>query len=364
VTVVDPVWLAVILAAYASSATLVAWLRPVLQRHGAVTRPGPANVGRAVPRGGGLAIVIVVVAVAGAMAWLALNLRQALLGWGVPAMAVAAVSLRDDFRAVPALVRLAVHAAAAVSVVWVTGPLADVSFGGLGSVSLGAAAWPLSVLWIVGMTNAFNFMDGTDGIAGMTAVAAGASLAVAASAVGCESVAIVAVAFAAAAAGFLSWNWPPARIFMGDVGSTFCGFTIAALPLVVPSPGRMTVVPVVLLAMWPFVFDAFTTLLKRVARRENILQTHESHIYQRLVIAGWSHRGVAMLYGLLAAAAGGLAAASLVVPTLGPLLNMAAAGMVLAVPVVLLSVATNGDWRVFRSLRRKRGLSPSPRVSQ
>lgn len=339
VTFVDPVWLSVILAAYAGSATLTLWLRPVLQRCGAVTRPGPDNIGRAVPRGGGLAIVVAVLL----SACLFLDSPRLLLGWAAPALVVAVVSLRDDCRTVPAMVRLAVHASAAVAVLWVNEPLGEVALGELGRVSLGLAAWPLSVIWIVGMTNAFNFMDGIDGIAGLTAIAAGASLAVAALAVGCEAVAVVAGAFAAAAAGFLSWNWPPARIFMGDVGSTFCGFTIAALPLVVPSPGRMTVVPVVALAMWPFVFDAATTLLNRVMRRENVLETHESHIYQRLVIGGWSHRSVALLYGALALAGGGLAAASLVAPAWGSLLNKAAAGMVLVVPAVLVSAVSVAD---------------------
>ena len=222
-----------------------------------------------------------------------------------PAAAVAAVSLYDDCRPLSAVGRLVVHVLAAVAVVSQLGPIEEVSLGGLG-FRLGAAAWPLSVLWIVGMTNAFNFMDGIDGIAGLTAVAAGASLAVAAAAAGSEPVGLVAVALAGAAAGFLTSNWPPAKVFMGDVGSTFLGFSIAVLPLVVGPAGRPAVVAVAGLAMAAFVADAAVTLLGRIFRGENVFQTHRGHLYQRLVIAGWPQAAVAGLYGALATLGGAL----------------------------------------------------------
>ncbi len=297
------VWLSVATAACAGGATLSIWLIPVLKRLGAVAPPGPANCGRPVPRGGGLAIVAVVVIAAGAAAWLTPDSRPALGAWLVPAAAVAAVSLWDDCRPLPALGRLCVHVAAAATVVAALGPIEEVAIAGR-AWRLGEAAWPLSLLWIVGMTNAFNFMDGIDGIAGLTAVAAGASLAAAAATAGNAPVGLVAAAFAAAAAGFLTTNWPPAKLFMGDVGSTFCGFSIAVLPLVVGPAGRPAVVAVAGLAMLPFVVDSGLTLAGRIGRRENVLETHRGHLYQRLVIGGWSQARVAALYGALAALGG------------------------------------------------------------
>ena len=166
------------------------------------------------------------------------------------------------------------------------------------------------MLWIVGMTNAFNFMDGIDGIAGITAATAGFAMAVAAACLGCPAVSAVSLAFAASALGFLTCNWPPAKVFMGDVGSAYCGFVIAALPAI-PGPGPTSrLVTVALFAMWPFIFDTIFTLMRRLLNGENVFEAHRSHIYQRCVIAGWSHRSGTLLYGLLSV----LAAAISLVP--------------------------------------------------
>jgi Fuc2NAc and GlcNAc transferase len=120
----------------------------------------------------------------------------------------------------------------------------------------------------------------------------------------------VAVALAGAAAGFLTSNWPPAKLFLGDVGSTFLGFSIAVMPLVVGPVGRPAVVVVAALVMAAFVGDAAVTLLARMLRGENLFQTHRSHLYQRLVICGWPQAAVAAIYGVLAAL-GGLAGLAL-----------------------------------------------------
>jgi UDP-N-acetylmuramyl pentapeptide phosphotransferase/UDP-N-acetylglucosamine-1-phosphate transferase len=342
--------LSVVVASFAGATTLVVWLTPELRRYGAMARPGPEGLGRAVPRGAGLAIVVVTSLAAAGVAAMSAGLEQRLLAWLLPAVAVAAVSLWDDVRPLPAVGRLTVHLAAAVATVSLVGPVQEISLGSLGAYDLGAAAWPLSVLWLVGMTNAFNFMDGIDGIAGLTAAVAAACLAVAAAAAGMLPVAIVAAALAAGAAGFLLSNWAPARVFMGDVGSTFCGFTIAALPLVLPEPGRGPLLLVATAAMWPFVFDAGTTLLRRVVARENILETHHDHLYQRLVIAGWSHRSVAGLYGLLSAGCGGLAVLGLLVPALEATANNLAAAAMAIAAVLLLTVTQISEANVTSSV--------------
>jgi UDP-N-acetylmuramyl pentapeptide phosphotransferase/UDP-N-acetylglucosamine-1-phosphate transferase len=229
----------------------------------------------------------------------------------MPALAIATVSWLDDLKPLRNRVRFGVHLAAAAAATAVLGPVRMADFGSLGTFDLGFAAWPLTLLWIVGMTNAFNFMDGIDGIAGITAAVAGVAIAAAAGCVGSEPVAAVSLAFAGASIGFLTCNWPPARIFMGDVGSAFCGFVIAVLPLLGGASYTSKLAMITAVAMWPFIFDTAFTLCRRTAKRENIFKAHRSHLYQRLVIAGWSHRAVSSLYGGLSAMAAAVALAPL-----------------------------------------------------
>ena len=101
---------------------------------------------------------------------------------------------------------------------------------------------------------------------------------------------------------------------MGDVGSAFCGFLLAVLPLAVRADAVPEILPVAVLALWPFIFDTTLTLLRRLRAGENIFQAHRSHLYQRLVIAGWPHRSVASLYGGLAAFGATVAVAPLLDP--------------------------------------------------
>jgi UDP-N-acetylmuramyl pentapeptide phosphotransferase/UDP-N-acetylglucosamine-1-phosphate transferase len=103
---------------------------------------------------------------------------------------------------------------------------------------------------------------------------------------------------AAGCAGFLVRNWPPAKIFMGDVGSAFLGFTFAFITLAaVGQTPQLAIAGAFLL--WPFIFDATFTIIRRMMRGENLLIAHRSHIYQRLVLAGWRHSSVTLLYGTL-----------------------------------------------------------------
>jgi UDP-N-acetylmuramyl pentapeptide phosphotransferase/UDP-N-acetylglucosamine-1-phosphate transferase len=107
---------------------------------------------------------------------------------------------------------------------------------------------------------------------------------------------------AAGAAGFLALNWPPARIFMGDVGSTFLGFSFGAWALVAMPGGSGGLPPLLwIVALFPFLFDGTYTLLRRMLRGEPFYRAHRSHLYQRLVQAGWTHRRTTLLYATLAA---------------------------------------------------------------
>jgi len=189
-------------------------------------------------------------------------------------------------------------------------------------------------------------MDGIDGIAGVTAAVAGSGVAAAAWLLGGPAVAAVALAFAGAALGFLSQNWSPARIFMGDVGSAFCGFLIAVLPLGMPAADVPRIMPVAVLAMWPFIFDTLFTLVRRLRRGENIFQAHRSHLYQRLVIAGWSHRATSSLYGALAAMAAAIAITPLLNPALRVTADPAAVGLVGGCSLFLVGLAIVAErWR-------------------
>jgi UDP-N-acetylmuramyl pentapeptide phosphotransferase/UDP-N-acetylglucosamine-1-phosphate transferase len=331
-------WSAWCMVALAAAAMITRALVPWTRARAIVDHPTDRGChASSTPRGGGLAIVAVVAAVGATLLLLRLD-DPRLAGAILPALAVAAVSWRDDVRSLRNSVRFAVHLAAAVAAAAVLGPVTRVDLGGFGVVRLGAAAWPLTILWVVGLTNAFNFMDGIDGIAGITAAAAGAGIAAAAAACAAGPVAVLAAAFAGAALGFLTCNWQPARIFMGDVGSTFCGCLLAVLPLAVPADCVPEVLPVAVLALWPFIFDSGFTLLRRLTGGENIFRPHRSHLYQRLVLSGWSHRTVAGIYGGLSACLAAVAVTPLIDPTLRSAASGVATALVVAVPVMLVGL--------------------------
>jgi UDP-N-acetylmuramyl pentapeptide phosphotransferase/UDP-N-acetylglucosamine-1-phosphate transferase len=271
---------------------------------------------RPIPRGGGIGIVAVAL-----VAWLALaaylagtaDFANPVLPLAGAALLVALVSIVDDVRSVPSAIRFGVHALAAALVIAGYGVPEGIVVPLAGELPLAAPlAVGLTLLWCVGVTNIYNFMDGIDGIAGVQAVVAGAAWAVVGVILGGPVVAVTGTVIAAAALGFLGHNWSPARIFMGDVGSAFLGFTFAALVLVAGTAagagdvggGAVTAarLPVAaILFLWPFLFDGTFTLLRRALRGENIFQAHRSHLYQRRVIAGRSHASTATFYGVLAA---------------------------------------------------------------
>jgi Fuc2NAc and GlcNAc transferase len=141
------------------------------------------------------------------------------------------------------------------------------------------------------MLNLFNFMDGIDGLAGAEAASVGAVAGALLLAGGRADLALIAFLISAAAVGFLGWNWPPAKIFMGDVGSGFLGYVFGVLSLLADRSGALPLALGLLLA-GVFAFDATITLLRRMARRERWSQAHRTHAYQRLVQAGRSHATV------------------------------------------------------------------------
>ncbi len=151
------------------------------------------------------------------------------------------------------------------------------------------------------MTNLYNFMDGSDGLAGGMAAIGFASLAGGAWMSGDDAAFIECAIVAAASTAFLLFNFPPARLFMGDAGSVPLGFLAAALSLSGWRDGDWPFwFPVAVFA--PFIVDATATLLKRAAARERIWEAHNTHYYQRVVRMGWSHRRTALAeYALMLA---------------------------------------------------------------
>lgn len=235
------------------------------------------------PRIGGLGIMA---GVGAASLWLAdAALLPAILG----AFALAGVSLADDVRGLPVQVRFLAHFVAAAGCLF----------------ALGITGWALlaATLAVVWMTNLYNFMDGANGLAGgMTAIGFGA-LALAAWQGDAPGLAAFCAAIAASALAFLYFNFPSARLFMGDAGSIPLGFLAATLGIV---GARQGVWPWLfpLLVFSPFIVDASVTLARRALRGEKIWQAHRSHYYQRAVLLGASHRRLAVAaWGLMSAMA-------------------------------------------------------------
>jgi UDP-N-acetylmuramyl pentapeptide phosphotransferase/UDP-N-acetylglucosamine-1-phosphate transferase len=276
------------------SAVLVAAIRRWAQRKAILDIPNDrSSHATAMPRGGGLAIVAVTLPV------LFINFgtwtftqRAAL---AAVSSLVAIVSGIDDVRGVPSAIRFIVHLTAAATIVLAFGPL-PLPFV-LDGASY-AVAFVVTILWIVGLTNAFNFMDGIDGIAGEQALISGIGFVIFATPV-VPSAGAIGAAIAGGALGFLLHNWQPARIFMGDVGSAFIGFLLASVT-VAASRSEPVLLLCSLLILWPFIFDTLFTFLRRLIHGEHVFSAHRSHLYQRLVQTGWSHRQTAIGYAALA----------------------------------------------------------------
>ncbi len=253
---------------------------------------------RPTPRAGGAAFVVSTIAVF--LAGAAISHQALALGIQIVltcAMFIAIVSLADDRWRLPSRVRFAAHLIAACVVVFGAASLVDVEWQDGMVLLLGPLGIPASILWVVGATNIYNFMDGIDGLAGVQAVVTATAAAWIAMVRGDDMVALLLLIVAVSVLGFLAHNWPPAKIFMGDVGSAFLGFTFAGLSLVVGGTSRGTVPFLAwVLLLSPFLFDSSVTLTRRVLRGERWHEAHREHIYQRLVRAGWSHRTVTLVY--------------------------------------------------------------------
>lgn len=255
------------------------------------------------PRGGGLIIVFIS---------LSFYLFYALFFGGrfsrhyfAGAILIAFISWLDDLYSVSILWRFAVQAAAALLIVFAL--FSDVNFSAPDAESIKILKSILIFFWIVWLTNAYNFMDGIDGLAGFQAVTAGIGWSLAGVISQNSALELYGGVIAFSSLGFLIQNWQPAKVFMGDVGSAFLGYSFAVLPFLAAredDKGYIKWVFVGVALLWVFIFDTIFTLLRRILKREKIWLPHRTHIYQRLVVAGLSHRTVTIVYGILSAITG------------------------------------------------------------
>ena len=241
------------------------------------------------PRGGGVAIVLASIGAMCLLWFLGIVDRGLFMALVVGGLAVATIGFVDDRRPLSARSRLIVHfAAAAWALAWL-GWMPDAQLAGVLFIEKTAASLA-AVFGIVWVLNLYNFMDGIDGIAAAEAVVVawgGACLLLVAG--HANGVVAAAIVFGAACGGFLLWNWPPAKIFMGDVGSGYLGYVIAVLALAA-SRGSSASLWTWFILGGVFFVDATVTLIRRLLRGEPVYKAHRSHAYQWLARSWRSHK--------------------------------------------------------------------------
>ena len=266
---------------------------------GAIDKPDQRKVhNQTMPRLGGLAIFLAFMIVTLISSWG----NAAFYGILAGGLIVFLVGMLDDMYQLSPWVKLLGQCLAAavamyfgVIVHFVTNP-----FDGL--LALGYLSLPLTFLWIVGVTNAINLIDGLDGLAGGVSAIAAATMGIVSLLHGQSAVAITAFILVAAIAGFLPYNFHPARTFMGDGGSNFLGFVLACLAIMGTAKSAALIslfVPIVILGI-P-IFDTFFAIIRRIYKRAPIFMPDKDHLHHRLMALGMSHRrSVLIIYGISA----------------------------------------------------------------
>ncbi|MBS0154063.1 MAG: glycosyltransferase family 4 protein [Nitrospira sp.] len=210
------------------------------------------------------------------------------------------VSFIDDWRGLPAVLRLGVQAGSACIIIGGVGlTLSSIPIPGGPTISLGIVAVPVSVFVLLWMANLYNFMDGMDGFAGGMTFFGFGFLAYFGWLAQFPVMLVITVFVAMSALGFLLHNFPPARIFMGDAGSITIGFLAGTL-MILGVRERVFEIWVPMMIFSPFIVDATVTLTRRLFRRKKIWEAHREHYYQRVVLSGWSHRRTVLVeYGVM-----------------------------------------------------------------
>jgi len=263
---------------------------------------------RITPKGGGIAIVAAFLA---GIAMIQLIGDKTpiytpyFFGFFASSFVIAALSFYDDLRDIRFTIKLGGHVLAIIVAMW-AGIVIDMThLPFFGEVHWGWGAYPLTLFWVLGLTNSYNFMDGLDGLAASTAVIAALFLSIISFQQGSHFIYLASLVLAAASLGFLFFNWCPAKIFMGDIGSTFLGFTFATMAVIAArydhSHTSFFVVP---LLLFHFIFDTLFTFFRRLSAGEHVFMAHRSHLYQLLNRLGYSHRKVVSFYSVMAISQG------------------------------------------------------------
>jgi UDP-GlcNAc:undecaprenyl-phosphate GlcNAc-1-phosphate transferase len=308
--------------------------------------PDPRKAHRApTPKGGGVGVVVTFMLGISVLYGFADFSRLAdpyFRGVILAAFLIAVVAFLDDLRDWPFIVKLAAQLVAALAAIGSGLYVRVFSVPDLGAVDLGWLGVAATLAWILFATNAMNFIDGLNGLAAGTALVACVFLAIIAAGQQGWFVYFAAMLLAAGLAGFLPFNFPRARIFLGDVGSQFCGFVLAVLGVAAARfgavPMSFLLVPMLLSGV---LFDVAFTLLRRALAGENLARAHRGHLYQLAQRAGMDARLVALIHWGFAALGGLVALVFLGAPQ--PLLPLG--------PLLLLAV--QGGWAVY-VIRRAR----------
>lgn len=295
----------VALAGWAGLVCLAALLtRTMLQRIRIMDLPNQrSSHSQPRPKSGGLAIVatfvvgLLLLACFGHSTMLG---SRYFLGFVASALAIAAISLYDDVHGKSFTIKLWTQASAALLIMTFGLVIDQLAMPWFGMVALGWLAYPVTFLWLVGLTNAFNFMDGLDGLAGGVALIAGLAFAIITLDQGSTFMPMVSLVIVAGVSGFMLFNFPPARIFMGDVGSAFLGFVFATIAIIAArydqSHTSFLVMP---LLLFNFIFDTSFTLARRFMAGQRLTEAHRDHLYQRFQQLGYSHCTVSLVhYGM------------------------------------------------------------------
>ncbi len=260
---------------------LTAYIRRWAVKFKVVSEPSSRGLHTAVtPRGGGLSFVIVWYIGISLLYHFEIVDKQ-LFSALICGLVLGVVSLLDDIFEIKPTVRLLVHFGVAIAALYLLGGIRKPITFGVDILSVPYIIYPIAVIGMVWFINLYNFMDGADGFASLEAIIVGLVLYVFTGSM--ELLLLVAIVF-----GFLYWNWPKAKIFMGDVGSTQLGFILVVLGIHYHNTLDFSIFNWLMITA-PFWFDATLTLYRRWRIGEQLSQPHRKHAYQRFVRAGYSH---------------------------------------------------------------------------
>jgi Fuc2NAc and GlcNAc transferase len=256
------------------------------------------------PRGGGVGFVII--SILASIVYLILQpelISSGLITFLIVLTVVAVFGWFDDKKSLSVPIRFSVQIFAAGMVLLFISGLDTFYIPNVDEISMGTIGFVAGIVWLTGTTNIYNFMDGVDGIASVQAIFAGIGWAFFGWYLEIPFVFIANIILVSAIISFLFYNWAPAKIFMGDVGSIFLGFYFASMPFLADYLSDAIDIGLAIwiaaLLLWPFLYDGSFTLIRRFIKGKNVFKPHRTHLYQRLNRQGWEHQQVALFYAFM-----------------------------------------------------------------